>query len=433
MWERTQDYLFNQRPAFERQGAQGYKPGLETSLALSKLYKEPHRRYRIIHIAGTNGKGSVAHMLASCLQCCGYKVGLFTSPHLVDFRERIRVDGKMVSRNYVMQWVSDFLKKDLEGFEPSFFELVSTMAMDYFAKRNVNVAVIETGLGGRLDSTNIVTPDVSIITNIGLEHQQFLGDTLEDIAREKAGIIKHGQPVIVGRADGVVREVLKSEAERLYSEIRFAQDKPEVLQAKHIDDVLRITTLNYGTIDCELTGDYQIENVNTVLSTMNILKRLKYRVKLNALQEGFAHVTEKTGLMGRWMKLDDEPLTICDSAHNVPGFEVVVKQLRLLRRNKLHMVMGFMADKNVAGILELLPLDATFYFTQASTPRSMKARTALEMATEAGIRNAQAFDNVEQALEAARAAAEPEDVIYVGGSMYVLAELLKALGYGPQD
>ena len=433
MWERTQDYLFNQRPAFERQGAQGYKPGLETSLALSKLYKEPHRRYRIIHIAGTNGKGSVAHMLASCLQCCGYKVGLFTSPHLVDFRERIRVDGKMVSRNYVMQWVSDFLKKDLEGFEPSFFELVSTMAMDYFAKRNVNVAVIETGLGGRLDSTNIVTPDVSIITNIGLEHQQFLGDTLEDIAREKAGIIKHGQPVIVGRADGVVREVLKSEAERLYSEIRFAQDKPEVLQAKHIDDVLRITTLNYGTIDCELTGDYQIENVNTVLSTMNILKRLKYRVKLNALQEGFAHVTEKTGLMGRWMKLDDEPLTICDSAHNVPGFEVVVKQLRLLRRNKLHMVMGFMADKNVAGILELLPLDATFYFTQASTPRSMKARTALEMATEAGIRNAQAFDNVEQALEAARAAAEPEDVIYVGGSMYVLAELLKALGYGQQD
>ena len=434
MWERTQDYLFNQRPAFERQGASGYKPGLDTSIALSKLYNDPHRRYRIIHIAGTNGKGSVAHMLASCLQRCGYKVGLFTSPHLVDFRERIRVDGKMISRNYVMQWVADYQKKDLESFEPSFFELVSTMAFDYFAKRNVNVAVIETGLGGRLDSTNIITPDVSVITNIGLEHQQFLGNTLEEITREKAGIIKHGQPVIVGRAEGVVREVLESEAKRLYSEIRFAQDKPEVLTAKHVGDVLRLTTVNYGTIECELTGDYQVENVNTVLTTLTFLKRLKYRIKLNALLDGFAHVVENTGLMGRWMKLDENPMTICDSAHNVPGFQVVVRQLRLLRRNKLRMVMGFMADKNVAGILELLPLDAAFYFTQATTSRSMKADQVLELAVQAGFREARAFANVEEALAAARADAAPDDIIYVGGSMYVLAELLKALGYGePQD
>ena len=434
MWERTQDYLFNQRPAFERQGASGYKPGLDTSIALSKLYNDPHRRYRIIHIAGTNGKGSVAHMLASCLQRCGYKVGLFTSPHLVDFRERIRVDGKMISRNYVMQWVADYQKKDLEGFEPSFFELVSTMAFDYFAKRNVNVAVIETGLGGRLDSTNIITPDVSVITNIGLEHQQFLGNTLEEITREKAGIIKHGQPVIVGRAEGVVREVLESEAKRLYSEIRFAQDKPEVLTAKHVGDVLRLTTVNYGTIECELTGDYQVENVNTVLTTLTFLKRLKYRIKLNALLDGFAHVVENTGLMGRWMKLDENPMTICDSAHNVPGFQVVVRQLRLLRRNKLRMVMGFMADKNVAGILELLPLDAAFYFTQATTSRSMKADQVLELAVQAGFREARAFANVEEALAAARADAAPDDIIYVGGSMYVLAELLNALGYGePQD
>ena len=433
MWERTQDYLFNQRPAFERQGASGYKPGLDTSIALSKLYNDPHRRYRIIHIAGTNGKGSVAHMLASCLQCCGYKVGLFTSPHLVDFRERIRVDGKMISRNYVMQWVADYRNKDFDGYEPSFFELTSTMAFDYFAKRNVNVAVIETGLGGRLDSTNIITPEVSVITNIGLEHQQFLGDTLEDITREKAGIIKHGHPVIVGRADGVVREVLETEAKRLYSEIRFAQDKPEVLTSKHVGNVFRMNTVNYGTIDCELTGDYQVENVNTVLTTINLLKRLKYRIKMDALREGFAHVTEKTGLMGRWMKLDDDPLTICDSAHNVPGFQVVVRQLRLLRRNKLRMVMGFMADKNVAGILELLPLDAVFYFTQANTPRSMKAGKVLELATQAGIKQAKAFDGVEEALDAACADAAPDDVIYVGGSMYVLAELLKARGYGERQ
>lgn len=372
-------------------------------------------------------------MLASCLQCCGYKVGLFTSPHLVDFRERIRVDGKMVSRNYVMQWVADYQKKNIVGMEPSFFELVSTMAFDYFAKRNVNVAVIETGLGGRLDSTNIITPDVSIITNIGLEHQQFLGNTIQDIAREKAGIIKHGHPVVVGRADEVVREVLEDEAQKVYSEIRFAQDKPEVISAKHVDDVLRVKTRNFGTIVCDLTGDYQVENINTVLCSMNYLKRLKYRIKLNSLQDAFAHVVDNTGLMGRWMKLDDEPLTICDSAHNVPGFEVVVKQLRLLRRNKLHMVMGFMADKDVEGILELLPLDAEFYFTQASTSRSMKADKVLQLATEAGIKRAMKFSNIEQALQEARKAAEPGDVIYVGGSMYLLAELLKSIGYGDPD
>ena len=433
MWERTQDYLYNQRPAFERQGASGYKPGLDTSIALSKLYNDPHRRYRIIHIAGTNGKGSVAHMLASCLQRCGYKVGLFTSPHLVDFRERIRVDGKMISRNFVMQWVADYQKTGLDGYEPSFFELVSTMAFDYFAKRNVNVAVIETGLGGRLDSTNIVTPELSIITNIGLEHQQFLGNTLEDITREKAGIIKHGQPVIVGRADGVVREVLESEAKRLYSEIHFAQDKPEVLSAKHVGNMFRMTTVNFGTVECELTGDYQVENVNTVLTALNFLKRLKYRIKLDALRDGLAHVTENTGLMGRWMKLDDKPMTICDSAHNVPGFQVVVRQLRLLRRNKLRMVMGFMADKDVAGILELLPLDAAFYFTQATTSRSMKADRVLQLATQAGFKEAQAFGNVQEALSAARADAAPNDLIYVGGSMYILAELLKALGYGERQ
>ena len=328
---------------------------------------------------------------------------------------------------------ADYQKKDLDGFEPSFFELVSTMAFDYFAKRNVNVAVIETGLGGRLDSTNIITPDVSVITNIGLEHQQFLGNTLEEITREKAGIIKHGQPVIVGRAEGVVREVLESEAKRLYSEIRFAQDKPEVLTAKHVGDVLRLTTVNYGTIECELTGDYQVENVNTVLTTLTFLKQLKYRIKLNALLDGFAHVVENTGLMGRWMKLDENPMTICDSAHNVPGFQVVVRQLRLLRRNKLRMVMGFMADKNVAGILELLPLDAAFYFTQATTSRSMKADQVLELAVQSGFREARAFANVEEALAAARADASPDDIIYVGGSMYVLAELLKALGYGEQQ
>lgn len=429
MWERTLDYLFNQRPAFERQGADGYKPGLETSLALDKLYKEPHRRFRIIHIAGTNGKGSTAHLLASCLQRCGYRVGLFTSPHLVDFRERIRVNGRKISRSYVMQWVSEYQKKDLGGLQPSFFELTSTMAFDYFAWRNVNVAVIETGLGGRLDSTNIVTPELSIITNIGLEHQQFLGNTLEEIASEKAGIIKHGQPVVIGRAEGVVRDVFEREAKRLYADIRFAQDRPEVLSAKHADGVLRIETVNYGTLDCELTGDYQIENTNTVLTALNMLKRLKYRIREKAVHEGFAHVIENTGLMGRWMRLGTHPLVICDSAHNPAGIEQVIKQLKHEDYKRLHMVMGFMADKDVQSILNLLPKDAVYYFTQAQTSRSMTVEQLQSLAAKCGIEGS-IYNNVSEALDAARKQANDEDLIYVGGSMYVLAELLTALNYG---
>ena len=429
MWERTLDYLFNQRPAFERQGASGYKPGLDTTLALDKLYGEPHRRYRIIHIAGTNGKGSTAHLLASCLQECGYRVGLFTSPHLVDFRERIRVNGRKVSRNYVMKWVSDYQKKQFDGYEPSFFELVTIMAFDYFAWRNVNVAVIETGLGGRLDSSNIVTPELSIITNVGLEHQQFLGDTLQQITYEKAGIIKQGKPVVVGYADGVVREVIEREAKRMNAKVEFAQDQPEVSDARHRNDMLRLVTNSYGTIDCELTGDYQAQNANTVLVALNRLKELKCRIKDDAVKAGFAHVVENTGLLGRWMVLDRNPRLICDSAHNPPAFELAMKQLRKERRGQLHMILGFMADKDVTSMLKLLPGDTLFYFTQAQTSRSMPALALKDAAARQGIKG-DAFDHVEDALAAARKKAAAQDVIYVGGSMYVLAELLKSLGYG---
>ena len=429
MWQRTLDYLFNQRPAFEREGVTGYKPGLDTSLALDKLYDEPHRHYRIIHIAGTNGKGSTAHLLASCLQECGYRVGLFTSPHLVDFRERIRVNGKKVSRNYVMKWVEEYRKKSLDGYEPSFFELTSTMALDYFAWRHVNVAVIETGLGGRLDSTNIVTPEVSVITNIGLEHQQFLGNTLEEIAYEKAGIIKHGQPVIVGHAEGVVRDVFESEAKRLYAPINFAQDNPEVVNARHVDGILRLTTKSHGVVDCQLNGDYQVENCNTVLTTLNLLKDLKYRIKPSAVTEGFAHVIENTGLMGRWMKLGEKPLLLCDSAHNPPGFEQVMRQLKRETYEKLHLVLGFMADKDVSTMLRMLPKNARYYFTQAQTSRSMKCEELQQNAAAMGLQGS-VFNRVEEAFESARKSALPKDLIYVGGSMYVLAELLKYLGYG---
>ena len=428
MWEDTVNYLFNQRPAFERQGAAGYKPGLETSLALDKMYNEPHRHYRIIHIAGTNGKGSTAHLLASCLQACGYRVGLFTSPHMIDFRERIRVNGKKISRNYVMRWVAAYRKKPLEGHEPSFFELTSTMAFDYFAWRNVNIAVIETGLGGRLDSTNIITPELSIITNIGLEHQQFLGNTLDEIALEKAGIIKHGKPVIIGHATGVVHDVFAREAKRLYADICFAEDKPEVTSAKHVDGVLRLTTNNYGIVDCELTGDYQVENANTVLTALNLLKTLNYRIKDSAIHEGFAHVVEKTGLMGRWMRIDDKPFTIAESAHNVAGMTQAMRQLKFEEYDNLHMVMGFMADKDVNGILKLLPKNATYYFTQAQTSRALPVEDLSKLAAQHRLKG-NTYENVVEALEAARKAAAPRDLIYVGGSMYVLAELLTAIHY----
>lgn len=428
LWERTLDYLFNQRPAFERQGASGYKPGLGTSLYLDKLYHEPHRHFRTIHIAGTNGKGSTAHMLASCLQRCGYRVGLFTSPHLIDFRERIKVNGKKISRTFVMQWVSEYKKKDIGNMEPSFFELVSTMAFDYFASRNVNVAIIETGLGGRLDSTNIITPELSIITNIGLEHQQFLGDTIEQIATEKAGIIKYHVPVVIGRAEGAVRQVFENEAKEKSAEIRFAQDKPEVISAHKVGGMLRIETRNYDTIDCQLTGDYQVENVNTVLVALNLLKRLKYRIKLNAIKEGFAHITENTGLMGRWMKLGSNPLTICDSAHNPPAMKEVMKQLAAEQYDKLHMVLGFMADKDVTTMLDMMPKDACYYFTQAQSSRSMKSNKLRSLAAKTGIQG-NIYNNVMDALNAARGQASEGDMIYVGGSMYVLAELLEGLNY----
>jgi dihydrofolate synthase/folylpolyglutamate synthase len=303
------------------------------------------------------------------------------------------------------------------------------MAFDYFAWRNVNVAVVETGLGGRLDSTNIVTPELSIITNVGLEHQQFLGDTLEQIASEKAGIIKHGKPVIVGRADGIVRDVIEAQAKRMYAEVKFAQDRPEVKEAKHVDGMLRLNTKSYGTINCELVGDYQVENTNTVLVALNLLKRMKYRIKNDAVKEGFAQVVETTGLMGRWMKLDENPLLICDSAHNPDAIGLVMRQLEEERRGKLHLILGFMADKDVSSILDLLPGNATLYFTQAQTPRSMSARDLKKAAAKHGLLG-NAYDNVEEALAAARQVAEPHDLIYVGGSMYVLAELLTMLGYG---
>ncbi len=426
-YTQTIDYLYNQRPAFERQGAGGYKPGLQTSRDLDELFGHPHRHYRIIHVAGTNGKGSVSHMLAAVLQLCGYRVGLFTSPHFVDFRERIRIDGKMIPQDEVVRFVQEFKQMNYSG-TPSFFELTSTMAFRYFADQRVDIAVIETGLGGRLDSTNIVTPILSVITNVSFDHTEFLGDTLPQIAAEKAGIIKAGVPAVIGEAEGEVRQVFEQTAARLQSPITFAQDQQQVIEASHQAGHLMVTTTRHGVIDSELAGDYQLCNINTVLTAVRVLEQLGLNLQPQSVAEAFGCVSRATGLMGRWMTVDTIPCrTICDSGHNIAGITAVVNQLRHERYDRLHMVMGFMRDKDLQHILPLLPREATYYYTQAQTPRALPAAELRDMAQPQGLIG-ESYPDVMSALQAARTAAAPADLIYIGGSMYVLAELFTGLG-----
>ena len=427
-YQETIDYLYNQRPAFERQGAGGYKPGLQTSLDLDGLFGHPHREYRIIHVAGTNGKGSVSHMLAAILQLCRYRVGLFTSPHFVDFRERIRIDGEMIPHDYVVRFVEEFKQMGYPG-TPSFFELTSTMAFRYFADKHVDIAVIETGMGGRLDSTNIVTPVLSVITNVSLDHTEFLGDTLPQIAAEKAGIIKPGVPVVIGEANEETRPVFEQTACRQGAPITFAQDCPEVVGAEHLTepDRLVVHSTRFGTFACELNGDYQRDNINTMLTAERVLEQQGLKLKKSVLRTAMGSIQKLTGLIGRWMTITDEPCrTICDSGHNIAGITSVVNQLKHEHYIHLHMVIGFMRDKDLQHILPLLPTDATYYYTHAHTTRALPADELRDLAAQYGLIG-ESYPDVTAALSAARAAANRRDLIYIGGSMYVLAELFSTL------
>ncbi len=420
-YQETLDYLYNQRPAYERQGAGGYKPGLQTSLDLDQLFGHPHRNYRIIHVAGTNGKGSVSHMLAAMLQLSGFRVGLFTSPHFVDFRERIRVNGQMISQDEVVQFVETFLKMGYPG-TPSFFEITSTMAFSYFADQHVDFAVIETGLGGRLDSTNIVTPILSVITNVSFDHTEFLGNTLSEIATEKAGIIKPGVPVVIGEADQETRPVFEETAMHVGAPIIFAQDTPEVIEAHHEGGKIIVNSARHGVITCELAGDYQCHNINTALAAERALEQLGVVMKSDVVNSSFHHIHSLTGLIGRWMTVSEEPCrTICDSGHNIAGITSVVDQLKNESYDHLHMVMGFMRDKDLQHIMPLLPTDATYYYTHAHTSRAMPGDELRLLAAQFGLMG-QSFPDVTAALAAARAAATHRDLIYIGGSMYLLAE-----------
>lgn len=426
-YEETLHYLYTRVPVFQHSGASAYKPGLDTSLSLDKYLAYPHKAYKTIHVAGTNGKGSTSHLLAAVLQKSGYKVGLYTSPHLVDFRERIRVDGKMIDKQYVV----DFIEKHRSYFEtlsPSFFELTMSMAFDYFRSQAVDVAVIEVGLGGRLDSTNIIDPDLCVITNISKDHVQFLGDTLEQIAYEKAGIIKEGIPVIIGEA-GIesVKDVFVSKAGAENAPIRFAEQSGVIRSSAISDNGHWVyDTTDYGTIEGELGGVVQEKNTCTVLTAIRELLSLGYKITPQAVKTGFAQVTGLTGLMGRWQIIQRNPLIICDTGHNVGGWEYLSKQLDQTPCHALHIVIGMVNDKDIHGVLKLLPKKAIYYFTNASVERALPAEEFALQASEHGLKGT-IHSSVALAIEAAKNAAEPNDCIFIGGSTFIISDALIAL------
>lgn len=421
-YQETIEYIFNSTPVFEKVGAKAYKPGLQTTETLDKHFGHPHRQFKSIHVAGTNGKGSCSHTLAAILQSEGYKVGLFTSPHLVDFRERIRVNGECISEQYII----DFVEKERRFFEPlhpSFFELTTALAFKYFAEQKVDIAIIEVGLGGRLDCTNIITPILSIITNISKDHTQFLGNTLADIAGEKAGIIKPGVPVIIGEDLPETRPVFQQKAQKENSPIIFAQDEnqQEVQKAEHINGKMEYTTRTWGKLTGELCGDYQAKNMNTILNAVKYLTLIKN--KGTSIKYGISHVTELTGLMGRWQKIQDKPLVICDTGHNVGGWQYLAPQIKAQACRQLRIVFGMVDDKDVTTVMKMLPNDAIYYWTQATTKRAIKVEKIAELGTSLGL-NGNVYPSVNKAFKAAQADAAEDDFIFVGGSSYIVADFL---------
>ncbi len=426
-YSQTLDYLYSRLPMFHRIGAAAYKGDLTNINSLSDILGHPEKKIKTIHIAGTNGKGSVSHMLASVLQEAGYKTGLFTSPHLKDFRERIRINGKMVEEKTVIRFVEENLKS-FENLEPSFFEWTMAFAFDYFAKESVDIAIIETGLGGRLDSTNIITPELSIITNISFDHMQFLGDTLVKIAGEKAGIIKVGVPVITGERQEDCEFVFIEKALEINSPLLFASDH-YVAESISTDDegqtfrIFKNKKILFSEIACCLKGDYQSKNICTVLLALEILKKKFPGIAETAIRNGLKKVVGNTGLQGRWQVLNQQPLTIADVGHNEAGIKYVMQQLSRLTYDQLHIVFGMVNDKSPEMVLSLLPKNARYYFCKANLPRAMEAAVLKSHAEAFGV-NGNVYSSVAVAFEDAKAKAGKNDVIFIGGSTFVVAEVL---------
>lgn len=427
-YEETIQYLFNSAPLFQHVGGAAYKEGLSTTHILDAHFNHPHNQYKTIHIAGTNGKGSCAHTIAAILQHTGLKVGLYTSPHLVDFRERIRINGEMMPQQYVI----DFVEEERSFFEPlhpSFFELTTALAFKYFAEQHVDVAVIEVGLGGRLDCTNIISPILSVITNISFDHTQFLGNTLAQIASEKAGIIKHKVPVIIGECNTETRSVFEHKAHEVEAPILFAEDNKEVLSSEFSDlyghKLRHYTTRSFGDIYGELTGECQIKNANTILCALHSLSKI-FSVTHEDITYAFEHVCEMTGLRGRWQILQEHPTIICDTGHNTGGWQYLAHQLAQIATsgNKLHIVFGMASDKDIERVMSTLPHEACYYWTKASVKRATSEQTIANIATKYDL-HGKTYGNVAEAYEAAVNNASTNDYIYVGGSSFIVADLLR--------
>lgn len=425
-YKQTVEYLFNSTPVFEKVGASAYKEGLSNTLALDEHFGHPHTHFKSIHIAGTNGKGSCSHTIAAILQSAGYKVGLYTSPHLVDFRERIRVNGVCIDEQYVI----DFVENERHFFEPlhpSFFELTTALAFKYFAEQKVDIAIIEVGLGGRLDCTNIITPLVSVITNISLDHTMFLGDTLVKIAKEKAGIIKHEVPVIVGEVNDETRPVFERVAREHNAPIVFAEDSSDIISVK-VDGLSGIdyTTTGYGNFKGALGGSYQVKNSNTILHVVDLLRSSKISISTACVQKGFAEVCALTGLMGRWQTVHRQPLVVCDTGHNEGGWQYLGKQILQPECKTRRIVFGMVDDKDIDHVMNHLPTNAVYYFTRATTHRAIPETKVQEYGKLHNLYG-NCYGSVAEAYEAALSEADSKDFIFVGGSSYVVADFLEHL------
>ena len=404
-YQDTVKWMFNQLPMYQHQGASAYKKDLTNTLLLSNYLGNPERKLKCIHVAGTNGKGSTSHLLASVLQEAGYKVGLYTSPHLKDFRERIKINGVEISENFVTEFIAehiDFFKTN----NLSFFEMTVGLALNYFNKENVAIAIIEVGMGGRLDATNIITPLVSVITNIGLDHTQFLGNTLESIATEKAGIVKPGIPVVIGEYNSETKPDFQNKAKSTDSAIYFAAD------------------LIRKTYPSDLLGAYQLHNKRTVLQTLVVLQtQNEFKIPDIAIQNGFLNVIKNTGLQGRWQQLNDFPKVICDTAHNKHGLEITLQQVKNSAFDLLHIILGVLNDKDLDEILPLFPKNAIYYFCKPDIPRGLDTSLLVEKAQDYGLIG-KSFGSVSIAYSAALESATKSDFIYIGGSTFVVAEIL---------
>lgn len=427
-YHQTLQYLYHQLPMFQRVGPKAFKKNLDNILALCQYLGQPQDSFKSIHIAGTNGKGSTAHALSAILQKAGYRVGLYTSPHYRDFRERIKISGEYIPEQAVIDFVAEH-RSYFEELKPSFFEMTVALAFHYFAQQKVDIAIIEVGLGGRLDSTNVLSPILSVITNISFDHTNFLGNTLPLIAAEKAGIIKQNTPVVIGEIHPETRPVFEAKAKKMNAPIHFAEETYLLQSVKKTLSSIQFeayknNTLQYSNLQSDLQANYQLKNLVTVLQCVDLLPQLGFEASKDALYSGLKEVKKTSNLLGRWHVLSEKnPTIIADSAHNIAGIEYAMQQIEVADFQYLHFVFGTVNDKDPSAVFQLLPQDATYYFCKANVPRGLNAQTLKEKAATAGLQG-ESYDSVGKALKAAKLKADKQDLIYIGGSIFVVAEVV---------